>query len=134
MSFFSGTDKIVRTRIIPDGGNLSLQKYTLTGVNDDNSPKQVSNFILNQNYPNPFNPSTVISYFLERESFVKIEIYDALGSQVKLLQNDIKDAGQNSVTFNASGLPSGVYFYKLSATSKDGSSSFTDIKKMILIK
>ncbi|MDR3503121.1 MAG: T9SS type A sorting domain-containing protein [Legionella sp.] len=85
-------------------------------------------FNLFQNYPNPFNPSTVISYSLPSASNVKLIVYNTLGQAVKVLENGFKNAGNYSVNFNASGLPSGIYFYKI----EEG--QFSQIKKMILIK
>jgi photosystem II stability/assembly factor-like uncharacterized protein len=85
-------------------------------------------FSLSQNYPNPFNPSTVISYSLLLASNVKLIVYNTLGQDVKVLENGFKNAGKYSVNYNASDLPSGIYFYKLEA------GQFTQVKKMMLIK
>jgi hypothetical protein len=87
-----------------------------------------ANFYLYQNYPNPFNPNTVISYSLPSGSILKLTVYNALGQIVKVLDKGFKNAGNYSVTFNASNIPSGIYFYKLE------SGQFTQVKKMILIK
>lgn len=83
---------------------------------------------LSQNYPNPFNPSTVISYRLESAQSVNLAVYDQLGRRVALLQDGNVSSGIHQVTFEAAGLSSGVYFYRL----KTGSSVLT--KKMLLIK
>ncbi len=85
-------------------------------------------FAVNQNYPNPFNPSTSISYDLPANSFVTIKIYDVLGREVSALVNERQTAGSHSVNFNASNLPSGVYFYRLVA------GNMTATKKMVLLK
>lgn len=85
-------------------------------------------FALNQNYPNPFNPSTKISYEVARESNVTLKIYDAIGNEVATLINETKPAGTYEITFNASNLSNGVYFYKLQA------GNFTSTKKLILMK
>ena len=90
--------------------------------------KTPASFELNQNYPNPFNPSTVISYSVPSASNVKLSIYNTLGQTVKVLESGFKPAGNYSATFNTTGLPSGVYFYKLEA------GQFSQIKKMILMK
>jgi hypothetical protein len=83
---------------------------------------------LSQNYPNPFNPSTRISYEIPGKSMVTLKIYDMLGKELRTLVNETKDAGKYSVDFNASALPSGIYFSVLRANS------FCETKKMVLIK
>ncbi len=86
------------------------------------------NFMLSQNYPNPFNPSTKISWQSPVAGYQTVKVYDVLGNEVAVLVNEFKEAGRFEVQFNASQLPSGIYFYKLIA------GSFTETKKMILIK
>ena len=85
-------------------------------------------FSLSQNYPNPFNPATVINYQLSTDSKVKLVVYDLLGREIRTLVNEGKTAGKYTVNFFAADLPSGVYFYKLTA------GSFTSTKKMMLVK
>ena len=85
-------------------------------------------YSLSQNYPNPFNPSTTIDYQLPKPGFVNLTVFDVLGQEVKTLVNEYKQAGTYNVRFDASELPSGVYFYKI--TSGD----FTSTKKLTLIK
>ncbi|MFH1196686.1 MAG: amidohydrolase family protein [bacterium] len=85
-------------------------------------------FHLFQNYPNPFNPTTVFSYQLPVISQVSLKIYDVLGREIKTLVNESQSAGMQSIKFDASELPSGIYFYKL--TSGD----YSAIKKMMLLK
>jgi hypothetical protein len=86
-------------------------------------------FRLDQNYPNPFNPSTVINYSLADASDVSLVVYDALGKEVKVLVSGIQSKGDHSVTFNGSGLASGIYNYRLIF-----SASQSDTKTMALIK
>lgn len=98
-----------------------------TSVGD--KPEFPNEFSLKQNYPNPFNPSTVIEYSLPKSSNVSLKIYDVLGREiVSLVNNEIQTAGVHKYFFNASGLSSGIYLYKITA---DG---FTSSKKMLLIK
>lgn len=86
------------------------------------------NFALFNNYPNPFNPVTTIDYSIKYDGNVSLAIYDVLGRQITTLVNEKKPAGNHSVEFNASNLPSGVYIYKLS------SGNFVATKKLILMK
>ncbi len=90
-------------------------------------------FILHQNYPNPFNPVTVIRYSIPSDlkgqsSNVKLTIYNSLGSEVDILVNEKYGAGNYEVKWNASGSPSGIYYYRLE------SGNFSQTKKMLLIK
>jgi len=85
-------------------------------------------FVLNQNYPNPFNPATTISYFVPKESFVSIKVFDFLGREVTTLVNEMKSTGSYELSFDASNLPSGTYFCIMSA---DG---FSKTTKMVLLK
>jgi hypothetical protein len=88
----------------------------------------VSNFVLYQNYPNPFNPVTKISYSLPTSEFVNIKVYDMLGKEIRTLISEKQALGTHSVNFDATGLVSGVYFYKLQAGNK-----FAETKKMLLV-
>jgi len=85
-------------------------------------------FGLNQNYPNPFNPSTTISFNVPSKSFVLLKIFDELGREVSTLVSKELTTGQYAQLWNASGLPSGVYFYRLQA------GSYTETKKLVLLK
>jgi hypothetical protein len=100
----------------------------ITGMNQPPSLNIPGSFKLEQNYPNPFNPSTVISWQLAAGSFVTLKVYDILGREVKTLVNERQSAGTHSVTFNAAGLSSGVYFYRIST------GSFVQTKKLMVIK
>ena len=93
----------------------------------------VTEFALAQNYPNPFNPSTVINFSLAVDSKVSLKIFDVLGQEVATLVNGQLAAGSHPISFNASLLNSGVYFYQIDATGIDGQ-NFTSTKKMILTK
>ncbi len=83
---------------------------------------------LSQNYPNPFNPTTVIKYQLKTAGRTTLIIYNLLGQEVKTLVNEVQSAGEHKVEWNASGIASGVYLYRLQA------GKFVDTKKLILIK
>ena len=87
-----------------------------------------STFVLNQNFPNPFNPSTSITYFVPKESFITIKIYDFLGREVKTLVNDFLSTGSYEILFDASDLTSGTYFYTMIAEN------YSNTKKMIILK
>jgi len=87
-----------------------------------------SEFVLMSNYPNPFNAQTVIQYQLPVTSSVKLEVYNLLGSKVATLVNGEQEAGYKSVTWDASEVSSGIYFYKLSA------GDYTETKRMMLVK
>ncbi len=90
--------------------------------------EQSFGYMLKQNYPNPFNPGTVISWQSPVGSLQSLKVYDVLGREVAALVNEFKEAGKHSVEFDAAGLPSGVYFYRLNA------GSFSETKKMILLQ
>jgi hypothetical protein len=81
-----------------------------------------------QNYPNPFNPVTKIEYSIPQTVFVSVKVFDISGKEVNVLVNGIKQAGVYSISFDASSLASGIYFYKIE------SGSFTETKKMVLVK
>ncbi|MCU7496394.1 MAG: T9SS type A sorting domain-containing protein [Ignavibacteria bacterium] len=83
---------------------------------------------LSQNYPNPFNPVTRINYEIPSRCKVELKIYDIMGREVKILENDIKEPGRYSITFDASNLPSGIYIYHLNA------GSYSTTSKMVLLK
>lgn len=98
----------------------------LTGINPNAGT--VNKYELSQNYPNPFNPMTTIQFQVPSSKFVKLIVFDLLGKEVKTLVNEVKTAGSYSVSFDAAGLSSGVYFYKMTA------GDFSDVKRMVLIK
>lgn len=85
----------------------------IVGVDDENAiPKK---FALMQNYPNPFNPATIIAFDIPKETAVTIKLYDILGSELQTLVNSTKNPGHYEINFNAAGLSSGVYFYRIKA-------------------
>lgn len=95
---------------------------------EGNSAGAPTHFNLEQNYPNPFNPTTVISYHLGAVSQVTLKVFDILGREVRTLVDEKRNPGNYSVRFDASKLPSGVYFYRLQA------GTYHDTKKLLLLK
>lgn len=92
------------------------------------------NFILKQNYPNPFNPRTVINYDLKISSYVRLIVYDITGREVQRLVDQRQTAGEYEVDFMGKFVSSGVYLYRMQVTDEKGNATFSDTKKMILIK
>jgi hypothetical protein len=108
-----------------DGNSL----YLVTDIMEEQ--KQPKQFGLYQNYPNPFNPMTKIKYSVMRPGTVYIKVYGVLGTEIKILVNEYKQAGTYEIEFDASsldGLPSGVYFYKMI------SEGHSETKKMLLVR
>jgi photosystem II stability/assembly factor-like uncharacterized protein len=114
------------------GDNGVILRYANTMPNDPvvsvgRIPRSFS-LILGQNYPNPFNPNTTIKYELAKSSLVRLSVYDILGREVSELVNEMKEAGVYEVSFDASGLSSGVYLYRL----QTGNSVL--VRKAVLLK
>jgi hypothetical protein len=127
----SGNEVYVGGRFISAGGvsAIGVARWNSgTSRVEQLSPTAPKTFLLEQNYPNPFNPSTTIRYQLPVASEVKLEVYDVLGKKIATLVNERQSAGSYQVVWNASGLSSGTYFYRLQA------GTFTQTKKMILVK
>jgi len=123
------------------GGSVlgfSLQSFqsdcyniTETGKGKEH-PKE---FLLKQNYPNPFNPTTTIKYQIPELSFVTINVFDVLGNVIETLVDEAKSVGTYKIEFNASTLPSGVYFYRLQAVPTGRQAgSFVETKKIVLLR
>jgi hypothetical protein len=85
-------------------------------------------FSLRRNHPNPFNPSTTFEIQVAKPGPVRVKVFDLLGREVTTLLNKIMKAGTYSITWDASSMPSGVYFYNMQA------GNFIDTKKMVLLK
>ena len=119
----STTGKVV----VADALRIISFDSTLVSV-EENLLAIPSSFSLEQNFPNPFNPTTIIRFDLPAEGFVKGVVYDILGREVATLLNDEMSAGSHQVTFNAAGIPSGVYFFRLE------SGKYSSSIKMILMK
>jgi|YelNatPaOPRAMG01_1025707.scaffolds.fasta_scaffold00247_4 hypothetical protein len=103
----------------------SVASFTDVKKVDNNLP---ATYKLSQNYPNPFNPSTTINYSLPKSGLVTLKVYNILGQVVATLVNQNQVAGNYNVSFDASRLASGVYFYSIKA------GNFSEVKKMMLLK
>jgi hypothetical protein len=101
---------------------------TVTSVEVKNELAVPTGLSLCQNYPNPFNPTTNISFNLPSKSFVSLNIFDIMGREVATIVSEELSKGNYSRQWNAIGMPSGVYFYRLQA------GSFSETKKLILLK
>jgi hypothetical protein len=105
----------------------SFSTMSQVGVNQISS-EIPAEYKLFDNYPNPFNPNTIIRFQIKDSRLVTLKVFDILGREVEMLVNEKQTPGTYEVNFNASNLPSGIYFYTLR------SGDFTDTKKMLLIK
>lgn len=110
----------------PDMGAYEEQASTPTAVPKDAELQRA--FLLEQNYPNPFNPTTAIRFRLPTTTRVCVALYDLLGRKVAVLTNGWMEPGSHEISFDAEGLTSGVYFYRLTA------GELVQTKKMILVK
>jgi hypothetical protein len=108
--------------------NGAEQAIATESVTPNRNNGSVMEYSLDQNFPNPFNPSTSISYSLEAAGLVTITVFDITGREVATLVNSVQAEGSHSVEFNAAGLPSGIYMYRMEADD------FSDVQKMILMK
>jgi len=99
-----------------------------TGISTKNKIQHAVDFELAQNYPNPFNPTTAIGYQLSAVSHVELTVFNMLGQKVRTLVDKKQEAGKYAVTFNAAGLASGIYFYRISF------GDFVQVRKMMLMK
>jgi photosystem II stability/assembly factor-like uncharacterized protein len=115
------SNKVTRNSAVGQDSKIGIAE----GLFTDLLPKETK---LYENYPNPFNPATTLKYSLAEDLFVSIKVYDVLGREVKSLVDEFQEAGYKSVTFDAGNLPSGVYYYRMTA------GKYTDIKKMLLLR
>ncbi len=127
----------IRFRLTSDGNTLGagwwvddikFTNYCLGTVGVPGNTNVPKTFALEQNYPNPFNPVTSIKYQLPSAEKVSIKIYDILGKEVASIVNENKEPGYYEISYDASNLASGLYFYRIEA------GSFTQTRKMMLIK
>jgi hypothetical protein len=121
--------------VIPDALDrmilyLFIYKYgckIIDNVNEENGIVPTT-FLLNQNFPNPLNPSTQITFSVPKATSVILKIYDVLGREVAILVNERRQAGDYNITWNAEGVSSGVYFYRIVA------GDFIETKKMVVVR
>lgn len=118
---------------ISNGLYVIKTTFPLTGI-INNVNVITKDFRLDQNYPNPFNPSTTIKFSLKENSYVDLKVFDMQGREVAEVVNDRRDGGNYEIAFDANNfkMSSGTYFYKLNVQNLN--KSFTETKKMILIK
>jgi len=109
-------------------GDLRWWNMTPVSVEGPGSSVIPDGYSLGQNYPNPFNPSTTFTFSLPQSGQVVLKVFNLIGQEVATVLNEKRNAGNHEVSFDASKLPSGMYFYSLS------SGGFASSKKMLLIK
>jgi hypothetical protein len=123
-AYDSGPVTIPGVKVYKDSSRLAVWPTLGSVADQENAPRE---YLLAQNYPNPFNPSTTIKYELPKSSDVRLNVFDILGREVSVLVNERRDAGVHEVKFDATGLSSGVYFYRLRA------GNFVRTKKLLLM-
>jgi hypothetical protein len=109
-------------------GTVTLVKQSVTTVSDGISREDPQTYQLYANYPNPFNPATSISFSIASEEYVRLRVYNSLGEEVAELVNGDLPRGTHTVSFRATDLPSGVYYYSVTA------GEFSRTNKMLLMK
>ena len=122
---FTSPARSVQMTLIEKGTNhIHVDDSVLVGID----PLMAGSFKLYPNYPNPVNSTTLISYQLQENAFVTLKIFDINGREITTLVNQIQNEGVQSVQFNASDLPDGVYFCRIEA------GKYRDTKKLIILK
>jgi len=109
-------------------GISDLRSTGCTNVATEEAAEIPTAFALEANYPNPFNPTTVIRYALAQQAPVHLSVYDVQGRRVAVLVASEQPAGRYEVAFEAGGLPSGVYFYRIEA------GAFRAVRQMLLLR
>lgn len=122
--------RIIGMKIGPASFNLANKYFTGQALSAEREdlPSAPGDWKLEQNYPNPFNPATTISFSVKEQSYVSIRIYDVVGREIASLVNETLPAGSYHKEWNAQGLTSGVYFYRIH------SSSYSAVRRMLLVK
>lgn len=127
------------TLVINSNATGGIMRVALSGVGEpavavQELPGLPQRYELAQNFPNPFNPSTTITFGLPNESYVMLKVYNMIGQQVADLSNGLLRAGRFQVMFDATHLPSGLYFYRLRATDVSSGETFVETKRMLFLK
>ncbi len=122
LAFDNNSNLIVGTYL----GGVYAYNQTITAVRPIGELPTETRLL--QNYPNPFNPTTILSFVIRHSSFVTLKIYNILGEEVSTLIDEVKEPGEYSVPWNATGFSSGVYFYRLQTTG------YSEMKKMVLVR
>jgi len=138
-SFLFGSKMIDENIWYLCGGNPALILKTANGgvsfVEEEEIDETPTTYHLSNNFPNPFNPSTKIKYSIPQSSNVVIKVFDILGNEITVLVNEERPLGSYEVDFDATGLSSGVYFYRLQVyPANGGAGSFVETKKMVLLR
>ena len=126
-----------RVTAVDSAGNKSIpgEQIVITITNTGEPLIEiVGEYNLYQNYPNPFNPATTIPFRIKERSYVKVMAYDIKGELITTLVNETKESGYYEVEFNAGGLASGIYLYRIEVIGKGSIPVYMDMKKMIYLK
>jgi len=128
ISYISGKD--FKAGSMETGVAMISERYSKEVKQEiaQNETSSDESYYLTKNYPNPFNPETKITYTLKSATSVKLTVYDRLGREVIVLVDGQENEGEHTVTFNASNLPSGVYFYRIKTPEK------VEVRKMVFAK
>lgn len=122
----SASNRMLRAATHGNGAYQRRLIDPLVGVEEDQF--QATDFKLEQNYPNPFNPTTNFPFSIAKIQFVSLKVFDILGREVEIFVNEVKHPGTYTVTWDAAGLPSGIYICRLSA------GSFVQTRKLVLLR
>ncbi len=128
---FPGSHKIIASD--RETGLYVLRTTFPIGI-ENNSENVPVTFSLEQNYPNPFNPSTTIKYSLNKDSYVSLKVYDVSGKLAATLVDGFSVKGDKIIRFDAKTLSSGIYFYQFNGFSQTGKITFSESKKMVILK
>ena len=132
-----GFSLAIDQRVVPLQGNGSTvltEMPRLLELSFHNATELPAEFSLSQNYPNPFNPTTELSFTIGRLSLVTMKVYDVLGREVATIVNEELTLGRYSRSWDASKVPSGVYYVRMVATDRMGNQLYQNTRKLVLMK